>query len=141
MLGSTGTLDLDGLTIDEVPRGDRTSTNLVLNSDFELGDPDPSFWVVEGGARRAFPGFRSDSAVELTRSGAKALGGLGVPAGRLAGVEVRLKVCSTTSFGFANAATKLTMKFALTFQSAYASSSFRTLVAVTVGGGRWRRNA
>ena len=59
LLGATGTLEIDGLTIDLVPVGGAETTNLVLNGDFELGDPAPTFWIVEDGAQRAFPGHRS----------------------------------------------------------------------------------
>ena len=40
LLGATGILDVDGLTIDLVPVGGGRTTNLVVNGDFELGDPD-----------------------------------------------------------------------------------------------------
>ncbi|GAC1463878.1 MAG: hypothetical protein NVSMB9_01870 [Isosphaeraceae bacterium] len=76
LLGATGVLDVDGLTMELVPIGGTETTNLAKNGDFELGDPDPSGWIVEGGARRSFPGHRSTSALELTRAGARCLQGL-----------------------------------------------------------------
>jgi len=78
LLGATGVLEADALTIDLVPAGEKEATNLVRNGDLELGDPAPAGWVVEGGARRAFPGRRSAACLELTRAGAKGLIGLGV---------------------------------------------------------------
>ena len=41
LLGATGTLDIDGLTIELVPVGGAGDTNLIVNGDFELGDPFP----------------------------------------------------------------------------------------------------
>ena len=72
LLGATGTLEIDAMTFDLVPKGGEATANLVLNGDFELGTPEPFGWLVEQGARRVFPGLRSDSALELTRSGARA---------------------------------------------------------------------
>ena len=43
LMGATGTLDIDGLTVDLVPRGGEETTNLILNGGFELGDPSPAF--------------------------------------------------------------------------------------------------
>ena len=56
LLGATGRLDIDGLTIELVPVGGPETTNLVVNGDFELGDPGPGGWIVETDARRVFPG-------------------------------------------------------------------------------------
>ena len=82
LLGATGVLEADDLTIDLIPAGAREATNLVRNGDLELGDPAPAGWVVEGGAHRAYPGHKSVSCLELTRAGSKALIGLGVPLAR-----------------------------------------------------------
>ena len=39
------------------PRGEKTeTTNLVVNGDFELGDPAPAYWIVNHEAHRTFPG-------------------------------------------------------------------------------------
>ncbi len=92
LLGATGTLEIDGMTIEEVAVGGSPTTNLVLNGDFELGDPDPFHWSVEGGARRAFPGRNSASCLELVRSGAKAQNGLSLPVARYGELEIRLAV-------------------------------------------------
>ena len=62
LMGATGTLDFDGLTVDLIPVGGEDSTNLVVNGEFELGDPAPASWVAEGDARRVFPGNRSSAA-------------------------------------------------------------------------------
>lgn len=81
MMGATGTLEIDGLTIEEVPIGGTSTTNLVHNGDFELGDPEPPAWILEPGARRISPGRRSNAALELSRasgvSGTRALTPLG----------------------------------------------------------------
>ena len=52
LLGATGTLDIDGLTIELVPAGGAETTNLVINGDFELGDPDPARWIVDRDVHR-----------------------------------------------------------------------------------------
>jgi hypothetical protein len=92
LLGATGTLEIDGLTVEAIPRGGEKTTSLLLNGDFELGDRDPSHWVLEGGARRASPGRDSDAALELTTAGARAMAGLSVPVGRFTAIEARLAV-------------------------------------------------
>lgn len=70
LLGATGTLDIDGLTIELIPRNSEpATTNLVVNGDFELGDPSPVGWVAEPGAKRVFTGTRSSAAVELVGAG------------------------------------------------------------------------
>lgn len=79
LIGGTGRLDIDGLSIELVPRGGAPSTNLVLNGDVELGDPDPDVWELNGEARRAFPGHRSDSCLVLERAGSQAQVPLSVP--------------------------------------------------------------
>lgn len=88
--GATGTLDIDGMTIDLIPRGGRESLNLVLNGDLELGDPTPQGWVLERGAERVHPGYRSNSAIECSRSGARALLPLSVAVSRFTRLEVGL---------------------------------------------------
>ena len=78
LLGATGVLEVDDLAIDLIPRGAAPDPNLVVNGGFELGDPDPAGWIVSNDATRAFPGHGSPAAVELARSGAQLLTGLGV---------------------------------------------------------------
>ncbi|HEX8201037.1 MAG TPA: hypothetical protein VF590_11150, partial [Isosphaeraceae bacterium] len=90
LLGATGTLEVDGLTIATVPRGGVETTNLVLNGDIEWGDPRPSSWLLEGKARRVHPGHRSDSALELTRAGARALLRLSAPPRRFERLSLTL---------------------------------------------------
>jgi hypothetical protein len=92
LLGATGRLEADGLTITTIARGGTTTANLILNGDLELGDKEPDHWIVEGGARRVFPGRSGDSALELAGAGAKVSIGLGVPASRFDSVEVRMSV-------------------------------------------------
>jgi hypothetical protein len=92
LLGATGVLEIDGMTIEAVPRGGVKSTNLLLNGDLELGDPEPASWLLEEGARRVSPGHRSDSALELARQGAKGLIVLGQRVDRFAAVDVAMMV-------------------------------------------------
>jgi hypothetical protein len=79
LLGATGVLDIDGLTVTLVPVGGAETTNLVKNADFEEGDPEPAGWIVDNGGHRSFPGFQSNSALELTRAGSRCMTGLAVP--------------------------------------------------------------
>ena len=70
LLGATGVLDVDGLTIDLVPVGGRETTNLVVNGDFELGDPDAG--RLDRRQRRPprrSPAIDSASALELAQVG------------------------------------------------------------------------
>jgi hypothetical protein len=92
LLGATGTMDIDALTIDLVPVGGQATTNLLMGGDFELGDPEPYGWTVDHGARRSHPGRDSDSALELSSSGARAMNGLGVTVDRLPRLEVTMRV-------------------------------------------------
>lgn len=88
LLGATGRLDVDGLTVDLVPIGGESTTNLVRNGDLELGDPSPAGWICDNGARRGFPGYRSRSALELGRAGARALVGLALPVDRFPALSI-----------------------------------------------------
>ena len=72
LLGATGVLEVDNMTVDLIPVGGRATSNLVVNGDFELGDPDASAWLMDHGARRSFPGNRSNAAAELKGAGARA---------------------------------------------------------------------
>ncbi|MBX6314237.1 MAG: hypothetical protein IRY99_15195 [Isosphaeraceae bacterium] len=92
LLGATGTLEVDGLTFDLVPRGGAPTTNLLLNGDFELGDPAPIFWFLDDGARKVSPGYRSPSALDLPRAKAKALCALGRWVNRFETLDVRITV-------------------------------------------------
>ena len=104
LIGATGLMDVDGLSIDLVPVGGRETTNLAVNPDFELGDPAPAGWGVESGARRVFPGYRSTSALELGRSGARALTGLAQPVEGLGRLEIRVRVKAQSLRGAGGAA-------------------------------------
>ena len=79
LLGATGILEVDDLTIEMVPRDAVPDPNLVVNGDFELGDPNPVGWVLENGATRAFPGHDTPAAAILDRSGARMMACVGVP--------------------------------------------------------------
>ncbi len=79
LMGAKGILDIDGLTIDLVPVGESPTTNLVVNGDFELGDPAPAYWIVNNEAQRVFPGHQSPAAIELARPGSRVLTGLSLP--------------------------------------------------------------
>lgn len=90
LLGATGTLDIDGLTIVQVPRAATSTTNLVVNGDLEFGGAKPDHWIVESGAVRDSPGNQSEAALRLSGSGAKALAILAVPIRGAAGLRVSL---------------------------------------------------
>ena len=90
LLGASGIMDVDGMTIDLIPVGGTETTNLVVNGDFELGDPDPANWTVDSGAHRISPGFRSGSALELARAGSRAITGLAIPVAPFSALEVTL---------------------------------------------------
>jgi hypothetical protein len=92
LFGATGTLDVDGLTFELIPRGGAQSVNLVLNGGFELGDPTPTYWVVNGDVRRNFPGFRSDAAAEFLGARARLVAGLAIPVEPFDGLDVSLAV-------------------------------------------------
>ena len=77
LMGATGTLDFDGFTVDLIPVGGEDTTNLVTTAD--------SSWAIrprlpgspKATLARVFPGNRSSSAVELTRSKSRLMTGVG----------------------------------------------------------------
>ena len=79
LLGGTGTLEVDGLSIEPVPKGEPPTTNLVVNPGFELGGLVPDHWLIEGDAARVHPGTKSPSMLLLGDSGDMALAPLGQP--------------------------------------------------------------
>lgn len=79
LIGATGVFEVDNMTIDLIPVGGQPTSNLVLNGDFELGDPDPASWLVDRGTKRVSPGYKSNSSIELKGNGARAYSGLAVP--------------------------------------------------------------
>lgn len=91
LLGGTGTLWIDGLSIEAVPAGGVETRNLVRNPGFELGDPAPEAWVLGGGAERVFPGRNSDAAVRLKRYHSRVLFALGVPVEHLGSLQVEVE--------------------------------------------------
>ena len=99
LLGATGTLEIDGLTIEEVPVGGTSTTDLVLNGGFELGGLTPDHWLTEGEARRVHPGVRSETALELSAAGDRALIGLGLPMDGVGRLEVSLEAESSGQRG------------------------------------------
>jgi hypothetical protein len=92
LLGAAGVMDIDGLTIDLVPSGGAETTNLIVNGDFELGDPDPASWLLDGGAHRVNPGSGSNSVLELTRAESRAMTGVALPVAQLAALELSVMV-------------------------------------------------
>ena len=92
LLGAKGIMDIDGLTVELVPVGEDASTNLVVNGDFELGDPAPAYWIVNNDAHRVFPGHRSAAAAELSKTGARLLTGLALPVDALGALELSVSV-------------------------------------------------
>jgi hypothetical protein len=99
LMGATGTLDVDGLTVELIPVGGEDSTNLVVNGGFELGDPAPASWIVEGDARRVFPGNGSSAAVELVRAKSRLLIGVALPVDGLQALDVSMAVRCTNLRG------------------------------------------
>ena len=91
LLGATGLMEVDNLTIELVPIGGKPTTNLVLNGDFSLGDPDPLYWIVDHGARRVLPDSRSNGAIELKGSGARAFAGVALPVQGLGSLEIAVQ--------------------------------------------------
>lgn len=88
LVGATGVLEIDRLTIEPIPVGGTPTTNLVGNGDFELGDPDAPGWILDRGAERATPGHRSDAALELKGTGARASAGLALAVNRFTSLEL-----------------------------------------------------
>src|SRR5262249_27763601 len=78
LLGATGILDVDGLTVELIDVDAAISTNMLVNGDLELGDPAPFCWSTEKDARRVFPGFNSSACVELRERNSRLLAGLAV---------------------------------------------------------------
>jgi len=103
LLGATGTLDIDGLTVDLIPRASAESVNLVVNGGFELGDPDPTFWIVNNDVQRVFPGFRSEAAVELVGARARLMTGLAIPVEPFEAIDVSVAVRCTGLRGLGGA--------------------------------------
>ncbi len=95
LMGATGTLDIDGLSIDLVPVGGEETTNLVVNDSFELGDPAPASWIVAKDARRVSPGRNSPTALELGRAGSRAMTVLALKVDPFEALEISIAVrCS-----------------------------------------------
>jgi hypothetical protein len=93
LLGATGTLELDELTITPVPVGGRPTTNLVRNGDVELGDPTPTSWVLEGSTHRLCPGFnRSAACINLVKTGARASLPIAAPLERVEAIDLAFAV-------------------------------------------------
>ena len=92
LIGATGVLEVDDLTIELVPVGGQSTTNLVTNGDFELGDPDAAGWTTDRGSKRVSPGFVSAAAVELKGAGSRVYAGLGLPIARFTSLEVSVNV-------------------------------------------------
>lgn len=90
LMGATGTLDIDGLTAVLEPRGGQATTNLIVNGDFELGDPAPTSWLVSRDVHRVFPGDQSPSALELSGSRSFAQTAVALPVNRFDGLELTI---------------------------------------------------
>jgi hypothetical protein len=88
LLGATGLLEIDNLTIELVPIGGKLSTNLILNGDFSLGDPEPLYWITDHGAKRVTLDSRSNGALELKADRARALAGLALPVQGLGSLDI-----------------------------------------------------
>ncbi len=92
LMGATGSLDIDGLTVELIPVDEPSTTNLVVNGDFELGDPAPFAWFTDRDVRRVFPGFESSSAMELTRARSWLSTGLALDVDQFEGLDVSVAV-------------------------------------------------
>jgi hypothetical protein len=92
LLGATGVMDVDGLTIDLVPTGGSQTTNLVVNGDLELGDPEPASWLLDHGAQRVLGRSPAGAALELGRPGARAMTGLALPVANFNALELSVMV-------------------------------------------------
>lgn len=87
LMGATGTLDVDGFTFAMVPVGGVPTTNLIVNGDFELGDPAPAYWTTKD-AHRTFPGNDSTAALELAHARAFAMAGVALPVDQFGELDV-----------------------------------------------------
>ncbi len=103
LMGSAGTLDVDGLTVKLIDVGQNASNNLVVNGDFELGDPAPYCWSGEKDAKRVFPGFNSSAAVELRERNSRLLTGLAIAVAPFEGLDISLAVRASGLTGAAGA--------------------------------------
>jgi hypothetical protein len=104
LMGATGTLDIDGLTLDLIPRGGSETVNLVLNGSFELGDPAPTYWITRGGVARVFGSVRSEAAIEMSGARARLSTGLAIPVEPFEGLDVSIAVRSAGLRGGGGAA-------------------------------------
>jgi hypothetical protein len=92
LMGATGTLDIDALTLDLIAKGGEETTNLIVNGGFELGDPGPALWVTDNDAHRVFPGNGSPAALELSRARSHAMTGVALPVGQFQWLDVTVAV-------------------------------------------------
>ena len=95
LLGATGLMEIDGMTIDGINRGGEATQNMLLNGDFELGDPDPPGWELDKGARRAFGVNQSASSLEMSAAGSRAMNDLSINVDRLPALELILMARAT----------------------------------------------
>lgn len=91
LLGATGVMEIDDMSVELIPVDEPPTRDLVLNGGFELGDPEPASWSLEK-SRRVHRGANSLSAVELRRFGARAMTALGLPVEGLGTLEVSATV-------------------------------------------------
>jgi hypothetical protein len=92
LMGGTGILDIDGLSFDLMPVGGSETTNLVVNGDFELGDPGPFAWQADHANRRVFPGYRSTAAAELAHARSHLMAPIAIPVEPFDGLDVSVAV-------------------------------------------------
>lgn len=77
LLGGTGRIEIDRMTLEFIPRERPTTVNLVPNGDFLLGDTRPDGWSIEGNTRRVSVPDPFAVALEMGRGRGRALTGLG----------------------------------------------------------------
>lgn len=77
LLGSTGTMEIDRMTLELIPRDLPSTENLVPNGDFALGDLKPDNWSLDGNVRRVVDREPFAPSIEFGRGKGRALAGLG----------------------------------------------------------------
>jgi hypothetical protein len=77
LLGSTGSLEIDRMSFELIPRDMPSTVNLVPNGDLALGDSRPDEWSIDGNVRRTTTPEPFATSLEMGRGKSRALAGLG----------------------------------------------------------------
>lgn len=94
LIGATGQMDVDRLTLELIPRDLPATTDLTPNGDFALGDIKPESWSVDGAVRRTTDSDSGKTALEFGRGRGRALVGLGRTVEDLDTLNVAVKIKS-----------------------------------------------